>query len=58
MKVLFNLSMGIALLAFTSYPQAAFDVTGFTVNGGGTPMGLLLIIAIIAGLGLFSLKRG
>ena len=58
MKVLSKLHMGIGMLAMTSYSQAAVDVTGFTITGGGTPVGLFLIVAIIAGLGLASLGRG
>ena len=57
MKALSKLHMSIALLAMTSYSQAAVDVTGFTITGGGTPLGLLSIIAIIAVLGIASLKR-
>ena len=57
MKVLTKYFTGVTLLALTSYSQAAVDVTGFTITGGGTPLGLLLIIAIIAGLGMSSLKR-
>jgi len=57
MKVLTKHFTGVTLLALTSYSQAAVDVTGFTITGGGTPLGLLLIIAIIAGLGMSSLKR-
>ena len=57
MKVLSKLPAGIVLLATTSYSQAAVDVTGFTITGGGTPLGLLSIIAIIAVLGIASLKR-
>lgn len=58
MKVLSKLPAGIVLLATTSYSQAAVDVTGFTITGGGTPVGLFLIVAVIAGLGLASLKHG
>ena len=58
MKVPTKLHLSIALLAMTSYSQAAVDVTGFTITGGGTPVGLFLIVAIIAGLGLASLKHG
>ena len=57
MKVLTKHFTGVTLLALTSYSQAAVDVTGFTIAGGGTPLGLLLIMAIIAGLGMSSLKR-
>jgi len=40
-----------------SHTTAAVDITGFTVNGGGAPIGLILISVLLLGLGASAIKR-
>jgi len=40
-----------------SHTTAAVDITGFTVNGGGAPIGLILISVLLLGLGASAIIR-
>ena len=57
MKVASVLSTANMLCLTAIEAQAAVDITGFTVSGGGTPIGLILITLLLVGFGASAIKR-
>ncbi|MDB2643161.1 hypothetical protein N9Y37_01800 [Luminiphilus sp.] len=57
MKTALSLNTGIMFCLLASHTTAAVDITGFTVNGGGAPIGLILISVLLLGLGASAIKR-
>ena len=57
MKATLVLSTANMLCLTATEAQAAVDITGFTVSGGGTPIGLILITLLLVGLGASAIKR-
>ncbi len=45
------------VLLTAAQSQAAVDVTGFTVEGGSLPYGLIAMALIMVGIGFVSLRR-
>ena len=57
MKAASLLTTATTFYLLATQASAAVDITGFTVGGGGTPIGLIAISLLLLGIGASAIKR-